>query len=745
MLTRFLLLLITPLLLAQGSLEDYQQAERLLHKNARKLTAHLSVYPQWQEEAGQFVYVDGLKDNGKRFMWVDGQQKTQQPLFDHEALAQALGAALDEEIRPNHLPFSQVEVKGDLVSFSHQEKRWTFDRAKGTLTHKEDEKKDDTLSPDGKWSLELREGNLFAIQGQQEKQLTQDGSPKNSYAYEPSWYHMENLTTPKQDDSRSVSGMWSPDSRRFVTFRLDRRKVGTLTLWQSVPDEGDRPEVFSYERTLPTDTEMAWATFYIFDVEAGTQIQIKLPPIPGYLNWYMPQWQGAEHLFMPKWDRAFKGWSLLEIDASTGGVAQRYYASSETNVDPAMKAHHVLEDRSAWLVTSEKDGYNHLYFCPRKGEPKQITQGPWVVNRIYHTDEKARRIYFSASGRESGRDPYLRHLYRVDFDGANLTLLTPEVGDHRISFDGDHPFFVDTYSLVNQAPTHVLRNRDTGAVEMTLGKGDIGDLIKAGWVAPEPFTVKARDGKTDLYGVLYKPANFDPSKRYPVIDATYSGPQHVQTPKAFSVRRSEYALARLGFVVMNVDGMGTARRSKAFHNVSYRNLGDIGAPDHMGALRQLAKKHPYLDLDRVGIYGHSAGGYDAARALLAHGDFYKVGVASAGNHDHRLAKIWWPELWMGPFGEHYLEQSNLKIAKNLKGHLLLVHGDMDNNVNPDATIRLADALIKANRDFDLLILPNEDHNLSGSLYFTRKRWDYFVTHLMGKTPPPQYEIQPMDD
>jgi dipeptidyl aminopeptidase/acylaminoacyl peptidase len=329
-------------------------------------------------------------------------------------------------------------------------------------------------------------------------------------------------------------------------------------------------------------------------------------------------------------------------------------------------------------------------------------------------------------------------LYRINRDGTGLILLTPEKAEHQIRLSPNKKYFVDTYSRVDLPPVSLLRRLKDGKILMKLQRADIKDLLATGWQPPEPFTVKARDGQTDLYGVIFRPTRFDPQKKYPVIDSSYSGPQAVRTPKSF--RRGcltlDQSVAELGFIVIAIDGLGTANRSKAFQDFSYKNLGDIGAPDHITGIKQLAKKYSCFDMTRVGIYGHSAGGYDAAHALLIHPEFYKVAVSSAGNHDHQMAKAWWPEHYQGyPVGKHYVEQSNLTLAENLQGKLLLIHGDMDNNVNPASTLRLAAELVKADKDFDLVLIPNRSHRLANHPYFIRKLWDHFVRHLHGKEPP----------
>jgi dipeptidyl-peptidase-4 len=357
-------------------------------------------------------------------------------------------------------------------------------------------------------------------------------------------------------------------------------------------------------------------------------------------------------------------------------------------------------------------------------------------------------VYFTAAGREEGEDPYLVHLYRVDLDGSGLQNLTPEQAYHDVSLTPDKSYFVDNFSRADLPTKSVIRNLEDGVEVMDLEQADVQDIMDRGWNYPEPFAVKAADGITDIYGLIWRPTNFESSKKYPVIDQCYTGPHGITTPKTFrrALMSSANALSELGFILITVDGRGTAQRSKAFHDFSYRNLGR-GCEDHIPAIQQLAEKYPYMDTERVGIYGHSAGGYDTARALLQWPEFYKVGVSSAGNHDHWMAKAWWPEQYMGyPVGEFYEEQSNITNAGKLEGKLLLVHGTMDDNVNPASTIRLVDALIKNNKDFDLIIIPTSQHGFRGEYgdYFMRKKWDYFVKHLHG-VDPPSYKITPAEN
>ena len=403
-----------------------------------------------------------------------------------------------------------------------------------------------------------------------------------------------------------------------------------------------------------------------------------------------------------------------------------------------------INDGAEVLWASERDGWMHLYLYDGKtGTLKnQITSGAWVVRGIRHVDEDNRVLYFTAGGREAGRDPYLEHLYRVNLDGGGLRLLTPEDANHSIAFSPDGQYFVDTYSRVDHAPISVLRRASDGRTVRDLEQTNIDRLLATGWKWPEPFAAKARDGATDIYGIIWRPSTFDPSMRYPVVEQIYTGPHGFFVPKTFSAyRNTAQSIAELGFVVIQVDGLGTARRSREFHLFSYRNLGDGGIPDHIAAMRQMAQQYPYMDLTRVGIYGHSAGGYDATRAILMHPDFYKVAVSSAGNHDHRLDKAVWNTQWMGlPIDKHYDEQSNVMQAHRLQGKLLLVHGDVDENVPVSATLRLVDALIKADKNFEMLIMPNQTHSLGRHPYFIRKRWNFFVEHLLDVKPPEDFRI-----
>ena len=365
----------------------------------------------------------------------------------------------------------------------------------------------------------------------------------------------------------------------------------------------------------------------------------------------------------------------------------------------------------------------------------QITKGDWVVRGVDRVDDEKRQIWFRAGGIRPGQDPYYIHSCRVNFDGSGLVILTEGDGTHSIEYSPDRRFLLDTWSRVDLAPVIELRRTEDGKLVCELERADWSELLKTGWQVPERFVAKGRDGTTDIYGVIFRPTNFDPKKKYPIIEEIYAGPQGSFVPKPFRPFHSAQAMAELGFIVVKIDGMGTSNRSKRFHDVCWKNLGDSGFPDRILWIKAAAAKYPYMDTSRVGIYGGSAGGQSSTRALLAHGDFYKAAVSDCGCHDNRMDKIWWNELWMGwPVGPHYEEQSNATLAPRLQGKLMLIVGEMDQNVDPASTMQVVGALVKANKDFDLLVIPGTGHGAAETPYGNRRRQDFFVRHLLGVEP-----------
>jgi dipeptidyl aminopeptidase/acylaminoacyl peptidase len=548
-----------------------------------------------------------------------------------------------------------------------------------------------------------------------------------------------------EEVKQAAAVFWSPDSSKLVTYRIDSRNSGRFTSLQFVPPDQLRPRAFTYVYPLPGEV-LAKAVPIIFDIQSGKRIDVQasidLPfqDGPGF-DWF----PDSQSFYYDYDERGFKAKELRVVDASTGEQKVLVREQSDSYVDPGQTFYRFVEATGEILWASERDGWNHLYIYKQKtGQlENQITQGPWVVWQIEHVDEKNRRIYFLGNGREKGEDPYQQHLYSVGFDGKGLQLLSPENADHSVSVSPDGNFFVDNYSRPDLPGQTVLRRTKDGSEVCILEKTEASEILKAGWNFAEPFAGKAADGTTDIYGLIWRPSNFDPAKKYPIVEFVYTGPQAFVVPKSFGRTLWLQSVAELGFVAVMVDGRGTAGRSRAFRLYSYRNLG--GAfEDHVAWIKEMAARYPYMDATRVGIFGTSAGAYGAAHAMLAFPEFYKVGVSTSGDHDARLDKAWWNEAYQGyPVQDDYGTQSNVTMAGRLEGHLLLEHGDIDDNVHPVETIRFADALMKANKNFDMLFVPNMFHGESGehALYLVRRRWDYLVQYLLGVTPPANFEIK----
>jgi dipeptidyl-peptidase-4 len=741
---------------AQGTRGDYERAEKFHPSNITRLVFKLEVNPNWIGESPKFWYMNRIR-SGKEFILVDSEMGSRGPAFDHARLAAALSAAKGESYKGEDLPFDSIEFveDGRAIKFRIGEEAWkcnleTYECERAEDATQSEYESHESLSPDGRFLAFVRDYNLVVrcVETGEERTLTHDGCGDYYYSVPvPSVRTMVRQGT--EEVEQRVIAYWSPDSKRLFTYRVDAGDAKKLYLVQAVPPEGVRPKLFTFVYPLPGEINVPCAEPIIFDVENGTRTDIPSVrrPILYYGEpWPTPEWLDADRLAFIDFERGWGTVRLVEVDARTGYTRTLIQETSETIIDPNIAGVEYLNSGTELIINSERDGWNHLYLYDAKtGNLKnRITTGEWVVHNVAAVDEDKRQVYFIAGGREAGRDPYLRHLYRINLDGSGLVLLTPEDADHSVSVSPDFKYFVDSYSKVDTVPVSVLRDCKDGKVLLELEKADIESLLAEGWRWPEPFKVKARDGKTDIYGVIYRPVNFDPGKKYPVIDNIYTGPHYVMAPKSFSrmLSRPAQSIAELGFIVINIDGLGTAWRSKEFHNYSYLNLADGGIPDHIAGFKQLAEKYPYMDLDRIGVFGFSAGGYDSAHAIFAHPDFYKVAVAASGNYDHRMDKAWWNELWMDfPVRKHYIEQSCLTIAHQLQGKLFLAHGELDENVNPYNTIRLVDVLIKANKDFDLLIVPNEDHYLDDNPYFVRKRWDFFVKHLLGVEPPQGYVVK----
>jgi len=611
------------------------------------------------------------------------------------------------------------------------------------------------VSPDKKKAAFIRDWNLWVrdIATGKETQLTTDGVKDFGYATDNAGWQMSN----------NPILVWSPDSKKIATFQQDQRKVGEMYL---VPVTNGHPVLKAWKYPLVGDENVTMIERVIIDVDAPKVIRLKMPPdqhrsslcddisCRGGSGWDDVQWSDdGTHLAFVSTSRDHKQEWMRIADVATGDVRDvmgettaKFYESGNDKVNWKY-----LSKTNELLWFSERDNWGQMYlYDATTGKLKnQITHGDGNVTQVLHVDQNTRTIYFLAVGKEQGSDPYFSHYYSIHFDGKDMKLLTPENADHAITSSPDGRYFIDVYSTVTQPQTTVVRDTN-GKVVLDVAKQDISKLLAAGWVPPVPITVKARDGKTDLYGFMFRPTNFDASNKYPIVNNVYPGPQTGSCGgRGFAAaHRDMQSLAELGFVVVCIDGMGTPWRSKAFHEFYYGNLGDNTIPDQMSGMKDLAAKYPWIDLDSVGIYGHSGGGNATAAAMFHYPDFFKVGIAESGNHDQRDYEDDWAEKWSGllvknPDGTtNYDSQANQNFAQNLKGHLLLAHGTMDNNVPLNNTLLVVDALINANKDFDLLIIPNVAHGYAeASQYMTRRRWDYFVRYLAGNTPPHEYQMK----
>lgn len=745
-----LIMLFAPVALwGQVSRTDYERAEKFLQKNLEKSIYNQWVEPIWAENGNTFIYAVNTR-NGKEFFRVDSEKKSKQTAFDHSKLALLLTDNLKEEVKPFELPINRIALVGkNEVSFWAGKRQWIYNISTNSLkdnTIEPAKKATESISPNKQWIAFLKDGDIYLLEKTtgHEYRLTNDGSPEYGYGYNLNWYATRNDSKGEKNDY-SIEVYWSQDSKKLIVPRFDRRNTRRLQMYK-VDVEGYQSEIVSYERELAGDSVVTTAEYYLFDVTKREQIRIDLPIAPAFLGTGFYTFDNCPKAYHIKYYRGYKTRELFEVDLETGATRSVLVENyPKTFVDIYTETFELMYSKNEFIWRSEQDGWSHLYIHDLEtGKAKsQTTRGDYYVYGVDQVDAQNGKLWFTAGGLEPNRDPYLKHFYSVNLDGKNLQLLTPEEATHDIRISPDKKFFLDNYSSYKDPNIAVLRQMKGGKQVLQVETTDIDDLIKTGWKPSESFSLLADDGKTMLYGQIIKPTNFDPTKKYPVIDGTYTGPHTIRAPKVFSrgVLNMDLSLAELGFVVVNIDGRGSAYRSKEFHDVSYARLG-YGLIDHVYAIKKLAEQHSYLDTSRVGIYGHSAGGYDATRALLLFPKFYKVGVSSAGDHDHRMEKVWWPELYQGfPVDSQYHNQSNVTNANKLKGHLMIATGDQDNNVNPSATFKMAGELTKANKDFELIILPNDNHDTCyWNKYFIRKRWDFFVKYLMEAEHPKDYKI-----
>lgn len=779
---------------AQERLPEYLQAEKFTGEKLKTMLFSTAVDPHWFQQGNRFWYMYKTSE-GVFWYVVDPAAARKEQLFDRDELASQLSEIVQDPFDAQHLPLLNLKAKEDGHTFTFEirstrdakpEKKgekvkpgekemfyFSYDFNTRKLTHLKDAEKEPkrldwaSVSPDMKSVVYAKDCNLYRMSMEDyrkaqkdekdstivEVQLTTDGTPDFGYGIPYSILNTDTLCNGKR---RKAWGYWSPDSRHFVTIVSDDRKVKPLWVINSIASP--RPTLETYKYQMPGEMDAPEEHLYVFDMTSNTRKEIK---VAAWKNQslglearpYQQKQRDAE--FLPAvWQGDNNRFYLTRSSRDLHRIDVCTYTIGEDSIVPVVKERmntyqetrpiHVFNGGKEFIQWSERDGWAHLYLYDEKGNLKnRITKGPWHVEKVLKVDEASRTIYFLANGREEGENPYYEHLYRVNADGSGLKLLTKGDFFHQVAVDDEARFMVDNFSRVNTIPCADLIDRN-GRKVMTIQESDFSQLMAAGYQFPELFKVKAADGVTDLYGVMYKPFNFDSTKVYPIIDYVYPGPQVEAVYYPFtrmSVRTDR--LAQAGFIVISVGQRGGhPSRSKWYHNYGYGNLRDYPLADHKAAVEQLAARYKFIDINRVGIHGHSGGGFMSTAAICQYPDFYKAAVSCAGNHDNRIYNRWWSETHHGvkevvsAKGDTtfaYRIATNPSIVRQLKGHLMLVHGDIDNNVHPANTIRVVDALIRANKRFEMLFLPGQRHGFGNmDEYFYWRMVDFFSEYLKGQ-------------
>ncbi len=722
--------------LAQTTQEDYERAYSLSEKYKDKVF-YSGVQPAWIGKSHNFWYVRNTPQ-GKKYVIVDAEKTSRKDLFDHAKLAKSLSDLTKRRFVKDSLNLERLRVsdKADTMYFSVNGEQYKYiiktDKISKLARQNRPEREERywaawnndregkaVKSPDNQNEAFIREGNIWIrnLKNMKERQLSLDGSTGEYYSAEINW---------------------SPDSKKLVSMKTRPAEQRLIYFVESSPKDQLQPKLHKREYTKPGDA-LPQRKPVIFDIDNKSALT---PPTTLFENQFdlgSLRWNKDSKAVTFEYNaRGHKYYRVLEMSSTTGDIRAIVDEKSDTYVNYNRMFRHDMENKGEMIWMSERDNWNHLYMYDTKsGSVKyQITKGEWYVREVLHIDETNRQIWFTANGVNPNEDPYLLKYYRIGFDGKEMTCLTPDEGMHTAWFSEDRKFLVDVYSKTDMPPVAVLRNTKDGSIVMPLEKADISALLATGWKAPETFVAKGRDGKTDIWGLIYRPTNFDPSKKYPVIEYIYSGPGSHYVPKTFSTFNWNMSpLAELGFIVVQLDGMTTSYRSKSFESVCYKNLQDAGFPDRIPWIKSAAAKYPYMDITRVGIFGASAGGQEAMTAVLNYPDFYKAAYSACGCHDNRMDKIWWNEQWMGyPVDESYKAASNVENAYKLIRPLMLVVGEMDDNVDPASTMQVVNALIKANKNFELIVLPGVGHTM-GDKYGEHKRYDFFVKNLLGIDPP----------
>ncbi len=727
----------------QGRQADYERADSF-DARTRGLVVDVAQEPHWIGETSRFWYRKSV-EGGNQFVLVDPSTLQQLPAFDHKRVAASLSVIRGDTLTGAGLPFANFEFAddGQAIEFTLSDSTWEcslvdyecsnsgpvpervrrgggigYQAGPGQLLRSQGE--EPLRSPDGEWEAWIQNYNVAVRKVGEDAftLLSQDGSEGNAYA------------------RRSMR--WSPDSKRLAVYRVIPGHQREIHYVESSPEDQLQPKHSTLIYAKPGDV-LDKESPVLFDVAGDRQINVDDSLFPNAFELSSLEWrEDSRHITFEYNQRGHQVYRVVEIDASSGATRAVISEEPETFFDYSYKNFREdIQDGEEIIWMSERDGWNHLYlYDGATGRVKnQITRGDWVVRGVDHVDEDNRQIYFRASGMISEQDPYFVHTYRTNFDGTGLVAYTEANGTHQVSFSPDREFYVDRWSRVDLPPVAELRRTSDRSVVMALEEADAEALLATGWQYPEVFTAKGRDGITDIWGIVVRPTNFDSGKRYPIIEYIYAGPHSSHVPKSFSTQRGMQAMADLGFIVAQMDGMGTSNRSKAFHDLAWKNLGDAGFPDRILWHRAVAARYDHYDISEVGIYGNSAGGQNSLGALLFHPDFYKVAVSTSGCHDNRMDKIWWNELWMSwPLGPHYDASSNVVNAHKLQGKLFLLVPEMDTNVDPSSTMQVVNALIEADKDFDFMVVPGANHGSGGS-FGVRKRYDFFVRHLLGVEPP----------
>ncbi|MBT8319615.1 MAG: S9 family peptidase [Gramella sp.] len=692
--------------------QDYDRAVSYLASNTENLVYRKSVNPTWLNN--ELFWYQVNTESGKKYILVDARTGKRKTSAELESL-------LAGEVLKNGSNVSKYQ-------------------------------NNEMVSPDGEIVAYIKDWNLWMrdLESGQEIQLTKDGIENYGYA-------TDNAGWEKSDKPVLL---WSPDSKKIATYRQDQRHVSDMYL---VTTNIGAPNLQQWKYPLPQDEKAIQIERVIIDTEKKEVIPLKIESDPrrGTLcdnincsgTFDDNEWsEDSYRLYFVSSSRDHKSAKLRVADATTGEVREIFEEKVKTQYESGRdKINWTYLDESNEIIWySERDDYGHLYlYDARSGKLKnRITSGDFVVTEISYVDEDQKEIYFLANGKNKQENPYFSHLYKANLNGRNLKELTPEAGTHNISWSPGYDFFVDNYSTPTQPNTAVLK-RKNGKTIVDLEQANIAKLKATGWKAPETITVKSANNKWDLYGLMFTPSNLDENKKFPVVNYVYPGPQggSIRNWNFEASRRDHQALAELGFIVIAIEGSCNPGRTKSFHDACYGSLSENTLPDQISGIKQLAKKHSFIDTTRIGIWGHSGGGSATVAAMFKYPDFYKVGIAESGNHDNRNYEDDWGERYIGLMGEKpdsssaYIYDANAQYANNLKGKLLLAHGAMDDNVPPYHTYLVVDALIKANKDFDLIIFPQARHGFGDDFYYMmRRRWDYFVEHLKGDVPPKNYKI-----